>query len=160
MQRYRSEIKSPIANRHNSNPIFQRETCIVTEPGQYVYTGRAILEVKIQNEEQEKKLKDWSYKSRIDGFKLWEGVEISFHKPSLHECQKCKMSGRQEKSHHDDWCNIGNQITNNPNNHYQKNQAPIMPATRKTMTKQQAISFVMVPEMKKRRMLTHHHLEF
>ena len=37
------------------SPIFQRETCIVTEPGQYVYTGRAILEVKIQNEEQEKK---------------------------------------------------------------------------------------------------------
>ena len=52
------------------SPIFQRETCIVTEPGQYVYTGRAILEVKIQNEEQEKKLKDWSYKSRMDGFKM------------------------------------------------------------------------------------------
>ena len=100
------------------SPIFQRETCIVTEPGQYVYTGRAILEVKIQNEEQEKKLKDWSYKSRMDGFKMWEGVEISFHIPSLHECHKCKMSGRQEKGHHDDWCNIGNQITKNPNNHY------------------------------------------
>ena len=28
------------------------------------------------------------------------------------------MSGRQEKGHHDDWCNIGNQITKNPNNHY------------------------------------------
>ena len=26
------------------SPIFQRETCIVTEPGQYVYTARAILE--------------------------------------------------------------------------------------------------------------------
>ena len=100
------------------SPIFQRETCIVTEPGQYVYTGRAILEVKIQNEEQEKKLKDWSYKSRMDGFKMWEGVEISFHIPSLHECQKCKMPGRQEKGHHDDWCNIGNQINKNPNNHY------------------------------------------
>ena len=49
---------------------------------------------------------------------MWEGVEISFHIPSLHECQKCKMSGRQEKGHHDDWCNIGNQITKNPNNHY------------------------------------------
>ena len=84
------------------SPIFQRETCIVTEPGQYVYTGRAILEVKIQNEEQEKKLTDWSYKSRMDGFKMWEGVEISFHIPSLHECQKYKMSGRQEKGHHDD----------------------------------------------------------
>ena len=23
-----------------------------------------------------------------------------------------------KKSHHDDWCNIGNQITKNPNNHY------------------------------------------
>ena len=79
------------------SPIFQRETRIVTEPGQYVYTGIAILEVKIQNEEQEKKLKDWSYKSRMDGFKMWEGVEISFHIASLHECQKCKMSGRQEK---------------------------------------------------------------
>ena len=100
------------------SPIFQRETCIVTEPGQYVYTGRAILEVKLQNEEQEKKLKDWSYKSIMDGFKMWEGVEISFHIPSLHECQKCKMSRRQEKGHHDDWCNIGNQITKNPNNHY------------------------------------------
>ena len=32
------------------SPIFQRETCIVTEPGQYAYTGRAILEVKIQIE--------------------------------------------------------------------------------------------------------------
>ena len=41
-----------------------------------------------------------------------------FHIPSLHECQKCKMSGRQDKGHHDDWCNIGNQITNNPNNLY------------------------------------------
>ena len=28
------------------------------------------------------------------------------------------MSGRQEKGHHDDCCNIGNQITNNPNNQY------------------------------------------
>ena len=65
------------------SPIFQRETCIVTEPGQYVYTGRAILEVKIQNEEQEKKLTDWSYKSRMDGFKMWEGVEIWFHIHSL-----------------------------------------------------------------------------
>ena len=100
------------------SPIFQCETCIVTEPGQYVYTGGAILEIKIQNEEQEKKLTDCSYKSRMDGFKMWEGVEISFHIPSLHECQKCKMSGRQEKGHHDDWCNIGNQITNNPNNQY------------------------------------------
>ena len=26
------------------------------------------------------------------------------------------MSGRQEKGHHDNWCNIGNQKTNNPNN--------------------------------------------
>ena len=85
------------------SPIFQRETCIVTEPGQYVYTGRAILEVKIQNEKQEKKLTDWSYKSRMDGFKIREGVEISFHIPSLHECQKCKMSGRQEKGYHDDF---------------------------------------------------------
>ena len=99
----------------NHSPILQRETCIITKPGQYVYTGRAILEVKKQNEEQEKKLTDWSYKSRIDGFKMWEGVEISFHIHSLHECQKCKMSGRQEKGHHDDWCNIGNQKTNNPN---------------------------------------------
>ena len=65
------------------SPIFQRETCIVTEPGQYVYTGRAILEVKIQNEEQEKKLLDWSYKSKMDGFKMWEGVEVSFHILSL-----------------------------------------------------------------------------
>ena len=44
-----------------------------------------------------------------------EGVEISFHIHSLHECQKRKMSGRQEKGHHDDWCNMGNQKkTNNP----------------------------------------------
>ena len=100
------------------SPIIQRETCIENEPGQYVYTGRAILEVRIQNEEQEKKLKDWSYNSRMDGFKMWEGVEISFHIPSLHECQKCKMSGRREKGHQDDWCNIGNQITNNPNDLY------------------------------------------
>ena len=28
------------------------------------------------------------------------------------------MSGRQEKGHHDDWCNIGNQKINNPNNQY------------------------------------------
>ena len=28
------------------------------------------------------------------------------------------MSGRQQKGHHDDWCNIGNQITNDPNNPY------------------------------------------
>ena len=47
------------------SPIFQGETCIVTEPGQYVYTRRAILEVKIQNEDQEKTLTDWSYKSRM-----------------------------------------------------------------------------------------------
>ena len=61
---------------------------------------------------------DWSYKSRMDGFKMWEGVEISFHIPSLHESQKCKMSGQREKGHHDDWCNIGNQKTNNPNIQY------------------------------------------
>ena len=75
----------------------QRETCIVTEQGQYFYTGRAILEVKIQNEEQKKKLTDWSYKSRMDAFKMWEGVEISFHIPSLYENQKCKISRRQKK---------------------------------------------------------------
>ena len=40
------------------SPIFQRETCIVTDSGQYVYTGRVILEVKKQNEEQKKKLTD------------------------------------------------------------------------------------------------------
>ena len=107
-----------------NSPILQRETCIITEQGQYVYTRRAILEVKIQNEEQEKKQTDWSYKSRMDGFKMWEGVEISFHIPSLHECQKCKMSGCQEKSNHDDWCNIGNQKTNNPNN-----QSPQKPSS-------------------------------
>ena len=91
---------------------------MVTETTRLVYIGRAILEMEIQNEEQEKKLTDWSYKSRMDGFKRREGVEISFHIPSLHEFQKCKMPGRQEKGHHDDWCNIGNQITNNPNNQY------------------------------------------
>ena len=102
------------------SPIFKRETCTVTEPGQYVYTGRAILKVKIQNEEQEIKLTDLSYKSRMDGFKMWEGVEISFQIPSLHEYQKCKMPGRQEKGHHDDSCIIRNQKkTNNPNNQYQ-----------------------------------------
>ena len=68
----------------NCQNTFQRETCIVTEPGQYVYTERAILEVKIQNEEQEKKLTDWSYKSRMGSFKMWEGVENSFHIPSLY----------------------------------------------------------------------------
>ena len=31
---------------------------------------------------------------------------------------KCKISGRQEKGHNDDWCNKGNQKTNNPNNQY------------------------------------------
>ena len=46
---------------------------------------------------------------------MWEGVEISFHIPSFYECQKCKMSGRQEKCHHDDWCNLVNQKTNNTN---------------------------------------------
>ena len=56
-----------------------------------------------------KKQTDCSYKSRMDDFKLWEGVEISFHILSLHECQKCKISGRQEKGHHDDWCNLVNQ---------------------------------------------------
>ena len=75
------------------SPMFQRETCIVTEPGQYVYTGRAILEVKIQNEEQEKKLTDLSYKSIMDGFKMWERVEISFHVPSIPDCQECTMIG-------------------------------------------------------------------
>ena len=88
------------------SPIFQRETCIVTEPGKYVYTGKAILEIKIQNVEQKKKLTDWSNKSKMDGFEMWEGVEILFHILSLHEYQKCKISGRQEKSHHNDWCNI------------------------------------------------------
>ena len=76
------------------------------------------VEIKIQNEEQEQKLMVWSYKSRMDGFKMREGVEISFHIHSLHECQKCKASGRQEKGHHDDWCNIGNQKTNKVNNQY------------------------------------------
>ena len=54
----------------------------------------------------------------MDGFKMWEGIEISFKIPSLHEYQKSKMPERQEKSHHDDWCNIGNQKTNKPNNQY------------------------------------------
>ena len=31
---------------------------------------------------------------------------------------KYKMSGHQKKIYHDDWCNIGNQKTNNPNNQY------------------------------------------
>ena len=45
----------------------KRETCFVTEPGQYYYTERAKLEVEVQNEEQEKKLTHWSYKSsRLD----------------------------------------------------------------------------------------------
>ena len=96
----------------------------------------------------------------MDGFKLWEGVEISFHIPSLHEYQKSKMSGRQEKGHHDDWCNIGNQITKNPHNHYPQKPSSNNAKTRNTMTKQQAISFVMVPKMKKIRMLKHHYLEF
>ena len=94
---------------------------------------------------------------------MWEGVETSFHIPTLHEFQKCKISGRQEKGHQDDWCNIGNQKTNNPNSQSpqkHKNQAPIMPATRKTMTQQQAIRFVMAAKMSKERMSKHHHLEF
>ena len=41
-----------------------------------------------------------------------------YPKPAKIKNQKSKMSGRQEKGHHDDWCNIGNQITKNPNNHY------------------------------------------
>ena len=36
------------------------------------------------------------------------------------------MFGRQEKSHHDDWCNIGNQKTKNPNN-----QSPQKPSNSK-----------------------------
>ena len=142
------------------SPIFQREICIVTEPGQYVYTGRAILEVKIQNEEQEKKLTDWSYKSRMDGFKMWEGVEISFHIPSLHECRKFKMSGRQEKSHHDDWCNIGNQITNNPNNHYPQKPSSNNASDEKNDDETASDKFCNGTEMKKIKMLKHHHLEF
>ena len=49
---------------------------------------------------------------------MWEGVEISFHIPSLQDCQKCKITGRQENCHHEDWCNIEKQKTNNPNNQY------------------------------------------
>ena len=37
---------------------------------------------------------------------------------------KCKISGRQEKGHNDDWCNKGNQKTNNPNN-----QSPQKPSS-------------------------------
>ena len=93
----------------NHSPLIQREICVVTEPGQYVYTGRATLEVNIQIEEQEKKLTDWSYKSRMDGFILWEDLEIPFHIPSLHECQECEISGRQKKNNHGYWCSIGSQ---------------------------------------------------
>ena len=38
--------------------------------------------------------------------------------------KKCKISGRQEKSHLDDWCNIGNQKSNNS-----KNQSPQKPSS-------------------------------
>ena len=44
---------------------------------------------------------DSSYKPRKAGFKLEEGVEISIHALSKHKYQKCKISGRQRKDHHD-----------------------------------------------------------
>ena len=63
-----------------------------------VYTGRAISKIKTQNEEQDKKLTDWSYKTKMDGFKMWEGVEISFHQLSVHECQNARSLDAKKKS--------------------------------------------------------------
>ena len=57
---------------------------------------------EVQNKEQEEKLTDWFHKLRKEAFKLRDIAEILFNK-----CQNCTKSGRREKGHHHDRCNIG-----------------------------------------------------
>ena len=62
------------------------------------------------------------------------------------------------KGHHDNWCNIENQKTNNPNN-----QSPQKPSSNNGCDEKnddKTTSFVMAVKTSKERMSIHHHLDF
>ena len=72
--------------------------------GKKICNGSAPLEVILNNEDEEQRLRTWSYKRRTSENLIWNGEEISSHAPALHHCNFCENLGVQFKGHHDDWC--------------------------------------------------------
>ena len=71
------------------------------------YTGKAKLSVKINNEEEQGQLENWSKSRAFSDVAYWCELPIYASIPALHECRKCKEEKRQRyKGHHEDWCRI------------------------------------------------------
>ena len=77
-----------------------------TELGTF-YTGKAKLAVKINDEEEQSQLENWSKSRAFLDVAYWCELPIYASIPALHECQKCKEEKRQRyRGHHEDWCRI------------------------------------------------------
>ena len=103
-----------LPNGIHHNPVAQRDTFELS-PGNLVYTGKAILEVIVPNPDLEEELRKWSYEQAISEGKDWNGVNITFHAPSMHVCDTCTELGKQSKGHHKDWCMHTKYQPNRPN---------------------------------------------
>ena len=84
-------------------PESKRETFDLGD-GKVVHTGKATLEVIVPNEQHEEKLRQWSYDNAMSEGIDWNGVNVTFHAPSLHACEICKSMERRFIGHHKDWC--------------------------------------------------------
>ena len=77
-----------------------------TELGTF-YTGKAKLTVKINDEEEQSQLENWSKSRVFSDVAHWCELPIYASIPALHECQKCNDEKRQRcRGHHEDWCRI------------------------------------------------------
>ncbi len=85
------------------------------------YNGLAVLETTVNNKEQEDLLRNWSFNARTAYGSEWNGIPISFHTPSLHECEKCKNLNRLHVGHHQDWCLIPSETQNVTQNEASQN---------------------------------------
>ena len=79
-------IELPEGIEHN--PTINRMK--VNIDGDFIFDGYATLSVTVHNANEEEKLRKRSYESKIADFKDWNGLEIKFHVPALHNCSFCE----------------------------------------------------------------------
>ena len=86
----------------------QRDSAITREQvklnNNSFYTGRGVLKVTLKNKEEEDQMRIWSKRTKMAGPIDWNGILISSHSPSLHECTFCKEQNLPAVGHDVEWC--------------------------------------------------------
>ena len=95
-------IALPEEFTQNEQTIDRKQVTTAMGP---IYNGLAFMPVRVNNEEQERRLHDWSIDSYFNNTRSWMEIPIYAHVPRCHTCSHCQQEGKGNIIGHDElWC--------------------------------------------------------